>query len=134
MNDIYLSKELAEIPYQEIPLNILSIFQELGFDKDLARRYDLDGATVLPYDFFCPLPFEKADTNDPLSFQTKNTYAIHLWNAAWFDPFRFLWNGRYKKGWKAVLRRIRTNPLQGWQFYRNTLYHLKCSIFGYPKS
>ena len=55
--------------------------------------------TVYPKDFFCPLKGYNGDLN-----VTKNTFAIHLFNASWFDEkdrrrnllYRDLYQ-RYKK-------------------------------------
>jgi len=128
--DIYMNKSDSE--YLEIPLEIQPIFTALGFNEENKSTQRLSSNTIYSYDYFCPMPFEQADTKDPRSFRTENTFAVHLWNAAWFDPFRFLWNGRHKKGWQAVWQTVRKNPLQGCAFYRNVAYHLKCTIFGYP--
>ena len=128
--DIYLNKSDSE--YREIPLEIQPIFTALGFDKGNESMQRAGSNVIYPYDYFCPMPFEQADAKDPVSYRTKNTYAIHLWNAAWFDPFRFFWNGRPKKGWKAVWITVLKNPFQGCAFYRNVAYHVKCTIFGYP--
>ena len=128
--DIYMNKSDSE--YLEIPLEIQPIFTALGFNEENKSTQRLSSNTIYSYDYFCPMPFEQADTKDPRSFRTENTFAVHLWNAAWFDPFRFFWNGRHKKGWQAVWQTVRKNPLQGCAFYRNVAYHLKCTIFGYP--
>jgi mannosyltransferase OCH1-like enzyme len=128
--DIYLNKSDSE--YREIPLEIQPVFTALGFDEANESMQRAGSNVIYPFDYFCPMPFEQADTKDPRSFRTENTYAVHLWNAAWFDPFRFFWNGRPKKGWQAVWKTVLKNPLQGCAFYRNVAYHLKCTIFGYP--
>ncbi len=128
--DIYLNKSDSE--YREIPLEIKPIFTALGFDEANESMQRAGSNVIYPFDYFCPMPFEQADTKDPRSFRTENTYAVHLWNAAWFDPFRFFWNGRPKKGWQAVWKTVLKNPLQVCAFYRNVAYHLKCTIFGYP--
>lgn len=128
----YLNYNLSD-GFIEIPKVIAPIFIKNGFDLTATGVQHTANASVFPFDYFCPMPFEKADSKEPWSFITKNTYAIHLWNAAWFDPFRFFWNGRHKAGWRAVFRAVRKKPIQGWSFYRNVAYHLKCTIFGYPK-
>ena len=130
--DVYLKKTGRE-DYQEIPLEILPIFKNAGFEKEKSETQHLEDATIYSYEHFCPLPFENADESDPKRFKTENTYAIHLWNAAWFDPFRFFWNSRRKKGWKTIGKIILSNPFQNKQFYKNVFYHLKCGIFGYPE-
>ncbi len=129
--DIYLNKS-NEFVFKEIPLEILPIFELKGFQKEILSVQKIGETMIFPFDYFCPMPFEMADSNDPHRFKTENTLAIHLWNAAWFDPFRFFWNGRHKKGWKEVFRIILKNPFQSWRFYRNVGYHFKCAIFGYP--
>lgn len=130
--ELYENNEKAPL-FEEIPLNLRPIFRALGFDEHNKSTQQVGENTIYRFDYFCPMPFEKADAKDPMSFRTENTYAVHLWNAAWFDPFRFFWNGRRKKGWQAVWQSVRKNPFQGWVFYRNVGYHMKCAIFGYPK-
>lgn len=118
--------------YQEIPLVLKSGFSTFGFDLEHDLVAEIENNLLLSSEYFCPMPFQRADDNNPLSFATSKTMAIHLWNAAWFDPFRFFWNGRKKAGWIAVWRSVKANPFQGYEFYKNVAYHLKCGIFGYP--
>jgi mannosyltransferase OCH1-like enzyme len=122
--DIYTSKK-NDLHFKEIPLEILPVFTELGFNIKSAKTQIVGENIIFSYDYFCPMPFEKADEENPYSFITKNTYAIHLWNAAWFDPFRFFWSGRRKKAWRAIRKKIISNPLQGWEFYKNVFYHMR---------
>jgi hypothetical protein len=131
--DVYLNKK-TESTYKEIPLEIRPVFTALGLDEDNHSTQHVGANTIYSYDYFCPMPFEQADSLDPLAFKTKNTYAVHLWNAAWFDPFRFFWNGRPKKGWQAVWQTVRKNPFQGCAFYRSVLFHLRrCLWFKFSK-
>ncbi len=123
----------AAFQYLEIPRMILPVFEKAGFNSSLHEKQSLADGLILPYSAFCPMPFQQADTSDFLQFKTNNTYAIHLWNANWFDPFRFFWNGRKKAGWKAVFNTIFKNPIQSFSFYKNVFYHLKCMLIGYPK-
>ena len=121
--DLYMNK--SDVEYREIPLEIQPVFRALGFDQANKSTQRVGSNVIYPFDYFCPMPFEQADTKDPMSFRTENTYAVHLWNAAWFDPFRFFWNGRPKKGWQAVWKTVLKNPFQGWTFYRSVLFHLR---------
>lgn len=130
--DLYLNNEISS-GYKEIPLVIRSVFNDLGFDEENKATQHVGNNTIYGFDHFCPMPFEEADSLSPMTFKTDNTYAIHLWNAAWFNPFRFFWNGRNKKGWQVVRKMILKNPFQGIDFYKNVAYHMKCTIFGYPK-
>ncbi len=130
----FSTKLESELFFQEIPLEIGAIFKKAGFIESNPKSQVLENAVVFSYDYFCPMPFEKADEKDPFYFVTNNTYGIHLWNSAWFDPFRFFWNGRSKAGWKAIRNTLIKRPLQDLQFYKSIFYHLKCNIFGYPKN
>jgi mannosyltransferase OCH1-like enzyme len=127
----YVSGALTNEEFIPIPKVIAPVFKKYGFKLNNELESKVENL-ILNHHAFCPMPFEQADSLDPLSFKTKNTYAIHLWNAAWFDPFRFFWNGRSKKGWQAVWKTIRRKPTQSREFYRNVFYHMKCAIFGYP--
>ena len=119
--------DVKEIQFVEIPRVITPVFEKHGLNvQKFNIPQKLDNAIIFPSDFFCPMPFEKADTNDYYSFATNNTYTIHLWNAAWFDdPFRFFWNNRWKKGWNLVLKQIIKNPIRPVIFYKSIFYHLK---------
>ena len=124
--------EVESEEFREIPKVISPVFIGKGFLLENKGIQYLENNVVFPYDYFCPMPFEKADSTDFELFATENTIAIHLWNANWFDPFRFFWNGRRKSGWKAVFKEIRKKPNQGIAFYKSVFYHLKCQLFGYP--
>jgi len=88
---------------------------------------------IYPVDYFYPLPYEDADTLNKKKYLTKNSYTLHYWNATWVDPWSLIWAGRRKTGWKMVFRSIFENPFQPFSFYRNMIFHLKCSVLGYPK-
>jgi hypothetical protein len=77
--------------------------------------------------------FENADVLDKNKFVTKNSYAIHYWNATWVDPWSLLWAGRFKSGWSVIMKTLLNKPLQSRAFYKNVLFHVKCAIVGYPK-
>ena len=84
-----------------------------------------DGVVVYPTEYFYPLPFEKADTGNIMKFKTEKSYCIHLWNASWFDEFRFFSNKRYRSGWKAVFKKIFSNPRQPLSFYRTVFFYAR---------
>jgi mannosyltransferase OCH1-like enzyme len=88
---------------------------------------------LYPVECFYPLPFENADVLDKNKFVTKNSYAIHYWNATWVDPWSLLWAGRFKSGWSVIMKTLLNKPLQSRAFYKNVLFHVKCAIVGYPK-
>lgn len=130
--EYYESDKAIEQAYLEIPKVILPIFEKKGFDINDLNIQEIEGAKIFPFRYFCPLPFEKADTKNYRSFADKDSYAIHLWNANWFDPFRFFWNGRYSSGWRAVWKTFKENPFREVGFYRSVFFHLRSQIFGYP--
>lgn len=125
--DQYDEPGFEEKDFVEIPLIILPVFKEFGFQKGVDAVQKLEGGVVLPQEFFCPLPFRESDSGNFLAYNTNKTIGVHLWNSNWFDPFRFFWSGRRKAGWKAVWKEIRRNPFQRLSFYRNVLYHLRKS-------
>lgn len=40
-------------------------------------------ATLYPYDYFYPFPYDQRQGGRFLSYCTENTYAIHLWDLSW---------------------------------------------------
>lgn len=126
--DYYLNlteQDLNIYHYVEIPKIITPIFQQYGLKKYENKEQIIDDNVVLSHIAFCPMPFEKADSTNPKSYARECTYAIHLWNASWFDDeFRFFWNGRWGKGWHLVLQRLIKCPIQPIQYYKNLGYHL----------
>ena len=124
----YENWDMLSMKYAEIPKVLLPVFERKGFCSALKENQSIPEGIIYTYDYFSPMPFEQADTDDFLSFKTVNSYAIHLWNADWFDPFRFFWNGRNKAGWKAIWKVVKKNPFQGREFYRNVFYHLSKQI------
>lgn len=121
------------VEFPVVPDVIESIFNELGYHGDNSKTFIKDNNVVLPYEQFCPMPFNQADEANFRKFATENTLGIHLWNTSWNDPFRFFFQNRKKSGWKAIRKAIWENPIRGWSFYKNVLYHLKCGVIGYPK-
>lgn len=130
--DRYINGSFSQQDFTPIPQIIAPVFKDNGFELHNETE-EIEGNLILTFQAFCPMPFEQAEEN-PLAYVNENTFAVHLWNAAWFDPFRFFWNGRRKKGWKEIRKVLLSNPFQNKQFYRNVFYHLKCGIFGYPES
>ena len=84
----------------------------------------MSNSFIYPVDFFYPLPYEKADFLDKMSFVTSRSLAIHYWNATWVDAWSLLWAGRKKTGWALIFKSIIRNPFQNREFYKNLFYHL----------
>ena len=74
-----------------IPKIITKIYEKSKFKEDIK---------LYPFDYFYPFPYEnRLEKIDPLSFKTKNTLAIHLWDKSWYskkDVFFYKYN-YYKK-------------------------------------
>ena len=119
--------------YPVVPDVIGDIFRAKGYLGDNLEEFHFENNVIFPFEVFCPMPYNSSDDNDFQSYATSKTLAIHLWNTAWNDPFRFFYQNRRKSGWRAVRKTIRKNPFQPWSFYKNVLYHLKSGILGYPK-
>lgn len=117
--------DLNTYKYIEIPKVITPIFTAEGLKEYDHAAQKIGGNVFLPHSAFCPMPFNKADSANPQTFATTETYAIHLWNAAWFDDeFRFFWNNRWRRGWKIVRKRLKNNPKQPLKYYKDLGYHL----------
>lgn len=93
----------------------------------------MPNAFIYPIDVFYSLPYEEADTVDKKKYLTSNSYAIHYWNATWVDAWSLLWAGRKRTGWSVILKTLMRKPIQTKEFYKNLLFHLKCTLIGYPK-
>ncbi len=121
----FSESDLVQYKYVEIPKIITPVFYEAGLRKYEQTEQRIAGNLFLPHTAFCPMPFNKADSGNPMEYAQKDTYAIHLWNAAWFDDeFRFFWNNRWQKAWELVVKRLRKKPLQPMKYYKDLGYHL----------
>jgi hypothetical protein len=109
-------------PFRESPKIISPVLKALGMTNDNGQLQLLGNTAVFPMHAFYPMTFQQADGNYR-KFISPGSYAIHLWNATWFDPFRFFWNNRYKAGFKAVFKKMFRNPLQPFSFYKSVMYH-----------
>ena len=63
---------------------------------------DSVGVTIYPFDFFYPFPYEQREQKNFLSYATKNTYAIHLWDLSWRSNYSKILSGFYKKTKKII--------------------------------
>ena len=45
-------------------------------------------ATIYPYDYFYPLPFNKRTELRFKTYITQNTFAIHLWDISWYPWYK----------------------------------------------
>lgn len=120
----YYQSDCIGNSYIEVPKIVTPIFNQLGLKEYNGETERIGNNLFLNHFAFCPLPFDKADVTNYMQYRTDETYCIHLWNAAWFDEFRFLWNGRKKKGWLLIIKKIGFNPFQSIEFYKNVLYHI----------
>lgn len=127
--EFYTNFKYSDV-FLESPKIITPELKKIGLIDDNGSPQYCEENLVLPYIYFYPMSFQEAD-GQYQKFIKEESLGVHMWNASWFDPFRFFWNGRIRSGWKAVLATILKNPFQGLTFYRNVFYHLRKSIFGY---
>ena len=75
---------------------------------------------IYPVDYFYAYPFHS--TTNLENHLTANSYAIHLWNASWFNHFHrailYYDRGQKKKGRVLFMRSLLTNPLNIRFLYR----------------
>ncbi len=83
----------------EVTEAILKHYDELTFDANNLAPYIvpriitpilmhyMDGVIIYPYDYFYPLPYEERFAWFWKHYATENTYAIHLWNISWGNPW-----------------------------------------------
>lgn len=61
------------------PVLNTEILCELGLQTN-GQRQEVDGLSIFPEEFFCPLNCEYREMN-----KTENTYSIHWYDASWWD-------------------------------------------------
>ncbi len=78
---------------------ILERYYSLQFDPNNLAQFIIprlvtpiiqdNGETIklYPYDYFYPLPYDERFVWNWRKYATKNTYAIHLWNISWGNPW-----------------------------------------------
>lgn len=117
--------QLSEYTYQEIPKIITPIFIKKGLQKYQHENQVVENNIILKHTFFCPMPFQRANYRSIRKYTFPDTFAVHLWNAAWVeDEFRFFWNNRWAKGWTIVAKKVFANPFMPNSYYKSLMYHL----------
>lgn len=79
--------------------DILAKYDTLCFDETHLADYIVpriitpiimqhNEATIYPYDYFYPLPFNKRTEHRFKTYITQNTFAIHLWDISWYPWYK----------------------------------------------
>lgn len=76
---------------------ITSLFVELGFDQNSNAIQQIDGFTIFPVDYFCPMDYTSGSINI-----TENTYSIHWYNMSWLSD--------KEKRWQQFSRKYKGKP------------------------
>lgn len=67
--------------------NTRTLKDRLGITLDLTEPLIINNVCMLPKEYFCPLEYETKKMN-----KTKNTHAIHWYNASWLGPSRKIYH------------------------------------------
>lgn len=104
-NELFVSWEKMEQDYINVALvgssknnkcveMILKVYDTLLFNTNQLDKYIVprlvspivlknSKATIYPYDYFYPLPYNERFVWRKMKYNTSNTYAIHLWDISW---------------------------------------------------
>ena len=68
--------------------------------------------TIYPIKYFYPYPY--GANGNPLSYKSKDTYAIHLWNASWMNDYQrsqlLLAQGKKREARKLFIKLLLNKP------------------------
>lgn len=86
---------------------------------------DKNGLTVFPADYFYPLPYSESENHQILhEYLSQNSFTAHLWFKSWYDEFSYFSIQEFKKGFKLVFRKLKSNPFQPLSYYKFLAYSL----------
>ncbi len=97
--DIISCGIIGSVPKSNVLKDILVYYDHVEFNTDnlasfivprimspIVEKY-IDEVMIYPYDYFYPLPYEERFAWNRKKYATINTYAIHLWNISWGNPW-----------------------------------------------
>lgn len=123
--DVYNTLSLEGINHFgdiSIPQIITQKFKELyNFEKDFGSLVVQNGIKIYPASYFYALPYEnRGDLNHYKKYITKESYAIHLWNASWveYSEFHYLRTGQYIKGFSKMMKIVYKSKELKYAYFR----------------
>ena len=76
------------------------------------NNWDSENIAIYPIEYFYPYPY--GSDGNPLSYQSKNTYTIHLWSASWMNDYQrsqlLLAQGKKREARRLFIRLLFSKP------------------------
>lgn len=115
-----------------VPKIITRIFRyHYDCDSLFKEKLNVGDVVIYPSPYFYPLSLKnKGSRKNYENYLTKDSHAVHLWNASWIEPneFQYLRNKQYYKGFKKVSNNIISNRKISFFYFRKILSALKQSL------
>ena len=109
--DLYNQMEFDFMHPPVIPRFITPLLKQYGFKEEDTTQHLRNGVVVYRTDYFYPIHYKQEFAlEEVMSYKTKNTYGIHLWNHTWSDEIDVLRQGEIKKGLNLVWLRFKRTP------------------------
>jgi mannosyltransferase OCH1-like enzyme len=136
-------KSILEI-YEKVEINNFTNFYEIAITEILTKYFEEEHGLIRPFDevikgkeieiypkdYFYSLPLSgKIDKKLYRNYLTKNSYAVHLWDASWISESELvlLRKGEYKSGLKQVFYSFNYQENKA-KYIRKVLSALKQSL------
>jgi len=115
-----------------IPKVITNIYREVySFNGLFLNKIIEEKLVIYPIEYFYALPSNKSsDKINYRNYLTKNSYAVHLWNASWvdFNEFEYIRARKYTKGFVEAIKNLKYNETLNYKYIRKILSAIKTSI------
>ena len=115
-----------------VPKIITRIFRyHYDCDSLFEEKLNIGDVVIYPRSYFYSLWLEnRNDYNNYEKYLTKDSHAVHLWNASWIEPneFQYLRNKQYYRGLKKISNNIISNRKISFFYFRKILSAFKQSL------
>ncbi|QVY65786.1 glycosyltransferase [Polaribacter sp. Q13] len=115
-----------------IPKIITEIFKKTYNYNDLfLSKIEKEDIVIFPIEYFYALPSNKSsDKVNYRNYLTKNSYAVHLWNASWvdFNEFQYIRARKYGRGFVELVKNVNHEQNINYKYLRKILSAIKESV------
>ncbi len=127
LNQVFDYNNLAIPIFITSKIKAINKIDSIKIDKVVS----FDEVVIYPQNFFYPFPNKhKSDIKNYLSYATKDTVAIHLWNASWveYNEFDYLNQKRFGMAMMKILRTLFITRNFNKYYFKRVFNHYKKNL------
>ena len=115
-----------------IPVIITNTYKKAyNYNEPFLTKLENENIIVYPTEYFYSLPSnESSNKNNFSNYLTKNSYAVHLWDASWvgLNEFEYIRSRKYLKGFVESVKNLKHSEKLNPKYLRKILSAIKTSI------